>query len=337
MADAGFLLHAQGINKNYGATSVLRGADFAVAAGEIHALLGGNGAGKSTLLKIATGNVRRDAGRLLYRGLDIDTAEGAAARDHGIAVVHQEMALLPDLTVAENIHLPHLKHAAALFRSRDAARQAQAALAEIDSSFARTSLHRRVADLTLHERQLVEISRALSAGAQILLLDEPTANLTAAETERLFAVLRRLPAERGIAIVFVSHRMREIRQVATVCTILCDGVSAVSRAALTTLTDADIVAAMGQSAAVDAAAPPPAAAAAAAGPVFAIARADIRLRGCAGPHHRSCRRARRPDAPDRGSDRGTARHRMACQPRRSRHRRGQSPRGRAAGDRVRVG
>ncbi|MDA8251798.1 MAG: sugar ABC transporter ATP-binding protein [Rhodospirillales bacterium] len=277
MADAPYLLDAQGIHKSYGATNVLRGADLAVAAGEIHALLGGNGAGKSTLLKIATGTVRRDAGRLLYRGLDIDTAEGTAARDLGIAVVHQEMALLPELTVAENIHLPHLKRGAALFRARDATLQARAALAEIDRGFAETALHQRVGDLTLHERQLVEISRALSAGAQILLLDEPTANLTAAETERLFAVLRRLAGERDIAIVFVSHRMREIRQIAAVCTILRDGVSAVGRAPLTTLTDADIVAAMGQSAAVEAAPTPSAVATTADGAAFAVVRDDIRL------------------------------------------------------------
>ncbi len=279
MDDAAYLLGARAIHKSFGATHVLRGTDFAVAAGEIHALLGGNGAGKSTLLKIATGSLRRDAGHLRYRGLDIDAAEGASARDLGIAVVHQEMALLPALTVAENIHLPHQRRGAALFRPRDAALHARAALAEIDADFAATSLHRRVGELTLHERQLVEISRALSAGAQMLLLDEPTANLTAAETERLFAVLRRLAGERGIAIVFVSHRMREIRQIADVCTILRDGVSAVFRAPLATLSDGDIVAAMGQSAAVAAAGTSAAPSAAAADDVaaFAVARDGVRL------------------------------------------------------------
>lgn len=272
-----YLLDAQAIHKHYGATTVLRGADFAVLAGEIHALLGANGAGKSTLLKIVTGSVRRDAGRLLYRGLDSDSAEGAAARDRGIAVVHQEMALLPALTVAENIHLPHLKRGATLFRARDAARQAGAALADIDRGFAETALHRRVGELTLHERQFVEIARALSAGAQILLLDEPTANLTAAETARLFAVLRRLAGERGIAIVFVSHRMREIRQIATVCTILRDGVSAIGRATLATLSDADIVAAMGQSVTVEGVAARSVSPAPAEGAAFAIVRGDIRL------------------------------------------------------------
>jgi ribose transport system ATP-binding protein len=254
MPNPAYLLEARAVHKSYGATRVLRGVDFAVAAAEIHALLGGNGAGKSTLLKIVTGAVPRDAGEVLYRGVDVGSHEGAAARARGVAVVHQETALLPDLTVAENIHMPHLARGAGLFSAREAARVAEAALGPIDAAFAQRALHRRVAELTLHERQVVEIARALSAGAQLLLLDEPTANLTAAETERLFALLRRLIGQQGISVVFVSHRMREIREIASVCTILRDGVSAVSRARLTDLSDADIVTMMGQATALEGAA-----------------------------------------------------------------------------------
>lgn len=253
MTAPAFLLEAREVQKSYGATNVLRGVNFAVAQSEIHALLGGNGAGKSTLLKIVTGTVPRDGGEILYRGVDIDSSEGAAARARGVAVVHQETALLPDLTVAENIHLPHLARGAGLFSLREAERVAEAALAQIDAAFAQRALRRRVAELTLHERQVVEIARALSAGAQLLLLDEPTANLTAAETERLFTLLRRLSGQHGISVVFVSHRMREIREIASVCTILRDGVSAISRTPLTSLSDADIVATMGQATAVEAA------------------------------------------------------------------------------------
>src|SRR5579875_3069220 len=252
MADRPYLLEAHEVYKSYGATRVLCGANFAVAPAEIHALLGGNGAGKSTLLKIVTGSVPLDAGEVRYNGMDISSHEGAAALARGVAVVHQETALLPDLTVAENIHLPHLARGASLFSSRDAIRAAEAALVPIDAAFARRALHRRVAELTLHERQLVEIARALSAGAQLLLLDEPTSNLTAMETERLFALLRRLIEQHGISVVFVSHRMREIREIASVCTILRDGVSAISRKPLDTLSDSDIVAMMGQAMAVEA-------------------------------------------------------------------------------------
>ena len=246
MSDPDYLLEAREVQKSYGATRVLCGVNFAVAPAEIHALLGGNGAGKSTLLRIVTGSVPLDAGDVRYRGLDVSSHEGAAALARGVAVVHQETALLPDLTVAENIHLPHLARGPGLFSTRAATRVAEAALVPIDAAFARRALHRRVAELTLHERQVVEIARALSAGAQLLLLDEPTSNLTAVETERLFALLRRLIAKHGISVVFVSHRMREIREIASVCTILRDGVSAANRAKLTELSDADIVTTMGQ-------------------------------------------------------------------------------------------
>jgi ribose transport system ATP-binding protein len=278
MAASEFLLEVREVQKSYGATSVLRGVNFAVAPSEIHALLGGNGAGKSTLLKIITGVVPRDGGEVLYRGVDIASSEGAASRAHGVAVVHQETALLPDLSVAENIYLPHLARAAGLFGLREAERVAEAALAQIDTAFAQRALRRRVADLTLHERQVVEIARALSGGAHLLLLDEPTANLTAAETERLFALLRRLADQHDVSVVFVSHRMREIRQIASVCTILRDGVSAISRTPLAALSDADIVTTMGQVTAVEAVARSPTSPIeAAGGGVFGAERGDTRL------------------------------------------------------------
>jgi ribose transport system ATP-binding protein len=277
MSGPAYLLEAREVHKSYGATRVLRGVNFAVAPAEIHALLGGNGAGKSTLLKIVTGSVPRDAGAVLYRGVDVGSHEGAAARARGVAVVHQETALLPDLTVAENIHLPHLARGTGRFSLREAARAAEAALGPIDAAFARRALHRRVADLTLHERQVVEIARALSAGAQLLLLDEPTANLTAAETERLFGLLRRLIGQHGISVVFVSHRMREIREIASVCTILRDGVSAASRAQLMDLSDADIVTTMGQATALESAARTTAAAAPVAGEPFRAESGATRL------------------------------------------------------------
>ena len=249
-APSSFLLHAQRITKSFGPTKVLRGTDFAVAPGEIHALLGGNGAGKSTLLKIVSGLIARDGGALLYKGRDIAGHEGREARSRGIAVVHQELAVLPHLSVAENIALPHHRRGLSLFSQSSAHRTALDALALIDRGFAERAAGVPVGELTLHEQQLVEIARALNSGAQLLLLDEPTANLTATETERLFEVLRRLARENGISVVFVSHRMREIRQIADVCTIIRDGVTAVDRQALSTLTDADIVDRMGQASAV---------------------------------------------------------------------------------------
>ena len=252
-ADGTFLLQGQGITKSFGPTKVLRGIDFAVASGEIHALLGGNGAGKSTLLKIVSGVTAKDGGTLLYKGRDIDGHEAREARTRGIAVVHQELAVLPHLTAAENIDLPYHRRGLSLFSQSTTRGTALKALSLIDHAFAQRIAGVRVGELTLHEQQLVEIARALNSGAQLLLLDEPTANLTATETERLFDVLRRLTRENGISVVFVSHRMREIRQIANVCTIIRDGVTAMDRQPLDTITDADIVDKMGQTSAISAA------------------------------------------------------------------------------------
>jgi len=239
------VITVRGLTKSYGATSVLKGVDFSVARGEVHALLGGNGAGKSTMIRIITGATSKNEGDIRFfdsEGRERSEAEGRAK----VAVVHQELALLPHLTVAENIALPHHRKGAAVFRRAVAAGQAYDALRMIDQDFAARSLHRLVGSLTLHEGQMVEIARALSSGAELILLDEPTANLTALETERLFAVLRRLTRDTGLSVVFVSHRMKEIRQIANVCTIIRDGRTVVDRQAMEELTDAGIIEKMGQ-------------------------------------------------------------------------------------------
>jgi len=239
-----YALQAHEIEKRFGATVVLKKANLAVKAGEIHALLGGNGAGKSTLIRIISGVLRADAGTIRVAG-------SAAMPANAIAVVFQELALLPHLTVAENICLPHREHGLGLYKLRQQEREAAAALAIIDPELARTVLDRRVGALDLHQRQLVEIARALSSGAKILLLDEPTANLTFGESERLFAVLRRLAAEQEISTLLVSHRMAEIRTVADVCTILRDGRTVVDCQSLGAISDEAIVDAMGQARATE--------------------------------------------------------------------------------------
>ncbi|MGF6413452.1 ribose transport system ATP-binding protein [Paraburkholderia sp. MM5482-R2] len=246
-----FLLTARSIVKSFGPTSVLKGFDISIAAGEVHAFLGGNGAGKSTLIKIISGQFDRDGGSLEFDGQDIGTSVGGHVTAGTIAVVNQELALLPHLSVAENIAMPRLQRGCARYSERASMAIAIEALSLIDPHFARESAGRLVSSLTLHERQLVEIARALGSGAKLLLLDEPTANLTAAETGRLFSVIRRLIADAGLAVLFVSHRMREIRQIADVCTIIRDGKTAVDRAALGAITDREIIECMGQSVVVD--------------------------------------------------------------------------------------
>ena len=245
------VITVRGLTKSYGATSVLKGVDFSVARGEVHALLGGNGAGKSTMIRIITGAASRNDGEIRFfgnQGVERTEAEGRAK----VAVVHQELALLPHLTVAENISLPHHRKGMGLFKRSAAAKQAFDALRMIDQEFAATSLHRLVGSLSLHEGQMVEIAKALSSGAELILLDEPTANLTALETERLFTVLRKLTRENGLSVVFVSHRMKEIRQIANVCTIIRDGRTVVDRQAIDEMSDVAIVEKMGQMAASNA-------------------------------------------------------------------------------------
>ncbi|TLX09221.1 sugar ABC transporter ATP-binding protein [Rhizobium sp. MHM7A] len=239
------VITVRGLTKSYGATSVLKGVDFSVARGEVHALLGGNGAGKSTMIRIITGASSKNDGDIRF--FDSDGRERSETEGRGkVAVVHQELALLPHLTVAENIALPRHRKASGLFRRRAAAEQAFDALRMIDQDFAAKSVHKLVGSLSLHEGQMVEIARALSSGAELILLDEPTANLTAVETERLFAVLRRLTRDNDLSVVFVSHRMKEIRQIANVCTIIRDGRTVLDRQAMEELTDADIIEKMGQ-------------------------------------------------------------------------------------------
>lgn len=230
-----FVLEALDIEKSFGATVVLRAANLRVARGEIHALLGGNGAGKSTLIRIISGSLWRDAGAIKVLGSSDYNA-------NAIAVVFQELALLPHLTVAENIHLPHRRDAFGRVDARRMRALAAQALAAIDPTTL-TLLGKTVSSLDLHQRQLVEIARALSSGAKLILLDEPTANLTFADAERLFAALRRLTAH-GISVLIVSHRMSEIRAVADVCTILRDGRAIVDRRPLPDISDEDIVQAM---------------------------------------------------------------------------------------------
>lgn len=236
------LLEVRDIVKSFGPNLILKKARFTVMSGEIHALLGGNGAGKSTLIKIASGAISKDDGTVSVNGTDSDDDPTVLRR--AVAVVHQELSLLPHLTAAENIYLPHLKAAHQRYNRRVAHEMAYPALALIDPEFAATAVSRRVGEMTLHEQQMVEIARVLRSGAKLLLLDEPTANLTATEATKLFRVLRDLAARQKIGVVFVSHRMREIREVAQVCTMIRDGRTVIFREPVNDLSDDEIVSAM---------------------------------------------------------------------------------------------
>ena len=218
MADV--LLFAQGISKSFGAIQALNGVSLDVCAGEVHALVGENGAGKSTLIKVMTGEEALDSGTLCADGRALPALTPATAHGMGIWVVHQQPSLFPDLTVAENLALgvERMRPWQRIDRSGRRSR-AHALLMRVGSSI---DPDRIVASLTMPEQQLVEIARALGADARVLILDEPTASLTAPEVEALFDALRRLRND-GVGVVYISHRLGEVLTIADRVTVLRDG------------------------------------------------------------------------------------------------------------------
>jgi ABC-type sugar transport system ATPase subunit len=214
----------EAVSKRFGATQALNNVSLALSAGQVHALVGENGAGKSTLIKILGGVHRPDAGRVIVGGQPRELHSPDAAAAAGIAVVAQEVRVAPNLTVAENVMLGHLpsRRAFGIFPVLD--RQslndaARAALARLNFS---PDLEAPAAALSYAERQLVAIARALSRDARILVLDEPTAALERREVARLFDTVRSLVAQ-GVAVLFISHRLDEVAELADQCTVLRDG------------------------------------------------------------------------------------------------------------------
>ena len=216
------LLELRSVAKSFGGARALRGVDFDLRPGEVHALLGENGAGKSTLIKIVTGAHRPDSGTITVGGTAVADLTPAAAQALGIACIYQQPALFPDLTVAENIGL-RLERGAALRRVDWSARRAraQALLTRIGAA---VSPDAEVRSLSMPEQQLVEIACALGAGARIVIMDEPTASLTQNEQHLLFAVVRDL-RQNGVGVIYISHRLEEIFALADRVTVLRDGES----------------------------------------------------------------------------------------------------------------
>lgn len=217
------LLVFQRISKSFGAVRALRGVDFELRPGEVHALLGENGAGKSTLIKVATGAHTPDGGTLMVDGEVHDGLTPALAHDLGIACIYQQPALFPDLTVMENLALRLEKPASfARVRWTDRRKRAMELLAKVGAEILPDST---VNELSMPEQQLVEIAGAVGAEARIVIMDEPTASLTRREQERLYGIVRALKSE-GIGIIYISHRLEEIFALADRVTVLRDGSSA---------------------------------------------------------------------------------------------------------------
>jgi ABC-type sugar transport system ATPase subunit len=213
------LLEVTGVHKRFGGVHALRGVSLEVRAGEVHALVGENGAGKSTLINILAGAVRRDAGRVMFAGREVDFDSPAESQAAAIAVIHQELATLPSMTVAENLLMGRMPARGGWLDRRAMRREARALIAQVGVDVdPRTAIR----DLSLSQQQLVEIARALSAGAKLLVMDEPSSSLTEHETRRLMELVRHLRAQ-GVAILYVSHRMAEVFAIADRITVFRDG------------------------------------------------------------------------------------------------------------------
>ncbi len=226
MSGAPPILAFKNLRKSFGAVRALRGVDFEVSAGEVHALLGENGAGKSTLIKVATGAHQPDAGTIEIGGETLGRLDPAGARRRGIACIYQQPALFPDLSVEENIGL-RLEGRAG-WRRVDWAERRRRAKELLQRVGAEVAPEEEVRALSMPEQQLVEIACALGAGARVIIMDEPTASLTRREQERLYGIVRDLRAS-GVAVIYISHRLEEIFALADRVTVLRDGESVGTR------------------------------------------------------------------------------------------------------------
>ncbi|MER9224846.1 sugar ABC transporter ATP-binding protein [Mesorhizobium sp. M0012] len=212
-------LVVSGLCKSYGPVQVLADASFEVRPGEVVALLGENGAGKSTVSNIIAGSTKPDAGTITWRGNPYSPANPAAAIDAGIGMIHQELKLLPDLSVAENVYVGRLPMRGG--RIDRAAMNARAS-AQLKRLGLDVSPERKVRTLRIAAQQQVEIAKALTLNAELLIFDEPTAALGGEETELLFQQIRKLKAE-GMSFIYISHRLDEIAQIADRVVVMRDG------------------------------------------------------------------------------------------------------------------
>jgi len=212
------VLELQGLSKSFAATQALKDMSLSVMPGEIHAIVGENGAGKSTLIKIMTGVHRPDRGEVRVEGRAVQLRSTQEAQAVGVAAIYQEPMVFPDLDVAENIFISN-RGLGAVMRWGALYHAAEALVAKLGVTL---DVRRAASGLTLAEQQTVEIARALSLQVKVLIMDEPTASLSAHEVERLLSIARALKAQ-GVAVVYISHRLDEIFRIADRITVIRDG------------------------------------------------------------------------------------------------------------------
>ncbi|WP_337270063.1 sugar ABC transporter ATP-binding protein [Oryzifoliimicrobium ureilyticus] len=213
------VLSARNVSKSYGNIHALKGVNFDIRRGKVTTLFGENGAGKSTLMKILSGVISPTAGEIILDGQPITFSSSTHARENGISIIHQELSLAPNLSVRDNIFMGREIRNATGVDFADEARQAAALMHELEEDIDPLT---KVEDLRLGQQQIVEIARALSVNSRILIMDEPTSALSAAEVEVLFKVIRDLQS-RGVAIVYISHHLEEALQITDYAVVLRDG------------------------------------------------------------------------------------------------------------------
>ena len=209
----------RGISKSFPGVKALNNVGFSVAEGEVRALVGENGAGKSTLMKILNGNYKKDTGAILIDGKEVEITDPQVADAHGITIIFQELNLVDELSIAENIFAGRLAKKGKLVNWKELNERAKALLERISFDVDPRKL---VGDLTVAEKQMVEIAKALSRNSRIILMDEPSATLTKKELDALFQIIRDLKKS-GIAVIYISHRMEEIFEICETVTVMRDG------------------------------------------------------------------------------------------------------------------
>jgi ribose transport system ATP-binding protein len=215
------IVEMAGISKEFPGVRALDDCRFELRRGEVHALVGENGAGKSTLMKVLAGIYRPDAGQINVKGQPVEIESPRAAQHLGISIVHQELNLMPHLTAAQNIFIGRESRAGIPFVLDDGALNTRAAEA-FQRLHLRLDPRALVGNLTVAQQQMIEIAKALSFNAEVLIMDEPTATLTDVEIDDLFRVIRQL-RERGVGVIHISHRLEELKQISDRVTVMRDG------------------------------------------------------------------------------------------------------------------
>ena len=214
-----YIVEMEHINKSFPGVKALDDVSFCLRAGEVMALLGENGAGKSTLMKILSGVYQKDSGTIHIFGKEVQDLNPKKAQELGVAIIHQELNLCGHLTVAENIFLGHETMKKGLLSDKEMRLKAKKVLDELNMDISADAV---VGDLAVSKQQMIEIAKALSINAKILIMDEPTSALTSKEIEDLFVIIRKLTSQ-GMGIVYISHRLEELQHIVDRITIMRDG------------------------------------------------------------------------------------------------------------------